>query len=192
METTINNGRQKSPLKIGGLLAFIAGLVIFMGIITGEIYYPEGYNTAINDISDLGSTRPDSIIHQPSATIFITSMLIAGLLLCISNCFVYNFFRKWLFTIAYVLFAIGVLGVGVFPGNIDPYHGIFSLLTFVSGSFTCILSASIIKQPYSFVGIPIGIAFLGQWRNGTLGGLAYSYSAHRIRSLYDGNVGKNR
>ncbi|MGB5436737.1 MAG: DUF998 domain-containing protein [Maribacter sp.] len=153
--------RKNSPLQFGGLMAFLAGFVIFMGIITGEIYYPEGYNTAVNDISDLGSTRPpDSIIHQPSATIFNTTMLVAGLLLCASNWPVYRHFRKLWFTIPYALFAIGVFGVGVFPGNIAPYHGIFSLLTFVMGSFTCILGFTILKRPFAVIGIPIGIMSL--------------------------------
>ena len=152
---------KNSPLQFGGLLAFLAGFIIFMGIITGEIYYPEGYNTAVNDISDLGSTRPpNSIIHQPSATIFNTTMLVAGLLLCISNWLVYRHFKKLLFTIPYTLFAIGVFGVGVFPGNIAPYHGIFSLLTFVMGSFTCILGFTILKKPFSIIGIPTGIMSL--------------------------------
>lgn len=88
----------KKPLKIGGFLAFLSGFIIFMGIITGEIYYPEGYSTHFNDISDLGSTRPpNSVIYQPSATIFNVSMIASGLLLLASNLFVFLKFRKWFF-----------------------------------------------------------------------------------------------
>lgn len=151
----------KEPLKMGGSLAFLSGFIIFMGIITGEIYYPEGYSTHFNDISDLGSTRPpNSIIYQPSATIFNVSMIATGLLLLTSNIFVFLKFRRWIFSIPYVLFAIGILGVGIFPGNIAPYHGISSLLTFVMGSFTCISSYFIIRGYLGRMGIVIGIASL--------------------------------
>ena len=120
-----------SPLQSGGLLAFASGYIILMGIITAEIYYPTGYSTAYNEISDLGSTRPPgSIIHEPSASIFNLSMLVSGLLLCLSSWLVHHHFRSWLFTCSYALFAMGILGVGIFPGNVVPYHGIFSLLTF--------------------------------------------------------------
>ena len=42
-----------------------------MGIITAEALYPGTFSTGANEISDLGGTRPpNSVILQPSATIF--------------------------------------------------------------------------------------------------------------------------
>jgi hypothetical protein len=38
MDSSSNTGEANGPLLWGGLLAFLAGFVIFMGIITGEIY----------------------------------------------------------------------------------------------------------------------------------------------------------
>lgn len=149
------------PLKIGGLLAFFAGFAILMGIITGEIYYPEGYSTHFNDISDLGSTRPpDSKIYQPSATIFNSTMVLAGLLLLVSNIVVFLKFRKWGFSIPYVLFATGILGVGIFPGNVALFHRLFAMLTFVMGSFMCITSFFLIKGYLGKAGVVIGTASL--------------------------------
>ena len=87
-------------------------------------------------------------------------MLVSGFLLICSNILVYRGVRRLIFTIPFALFAIGIFGVGLFPGNMAPYHGIFSLLTFVMGSLTCMASASILKGPFSYVGIPIGIASL--------------------------------
>jgi len=159
--TTSDVRETNGPLLWGGLLAFFAGFLIFMGIITGEIYYPSGYSTSLNDISDLGSTRPpNSVIYQPSATIFNSTMLASGFLLICANILVYRSLRRLLFIIPFALFAVGIFGVGVFPGNVTPYHGIFSLLTFVMGSFTCIASVSVLKGPFAYIGIPIGIASL--------------------------------
>lgn len=161
MDSVKTHGIVNGPLPWGGLLAFLAGFIILMGIITGEIHYPEAYNTRVNDISDLGSTRPPNpIIHEPSATIFNSTMLIAGLLLVVSNVFVFRQFRKWAFTIPFILFALGIVGVGVFPGNITPYHGLSSMTTFVMGSLTCIASYSIIAKPFGWIGIPIGVSSL--------------------------------
>ncbi|MCG7845284.1 MAG: DUF998 domain-containing protein [Methanomassiliicoccales archaeon] len=60
-------------------LFLLASVIAFMGIITGEALYPD-YNTADDQISDLGGSEPpNSIILQPSAAIFNTTMIIVGL-----------------------------------------------------------------------------------------------------------------
>ena len=64
-----------SDLRLGGGLLFVAGATILMGIITAEALYPGTFSTGANEISDLGGTRPpNSVILQPSATIFNLSM----------------------------------------------------------------------------------------------------------------------
>jgi len=73
---------------IAGILFFLAGMVILMGIITAEAYYPDQpvYTTHNSMISDLGSTMPpNSIITQPSATIFNLSMIITGILILLGT-----------------------------------------------------------------------------------------------------------
>ncbi len=53
-----------------------------MVIITGEALLPAAYTTCYNAISDLGSTwQPRQIVREPSATIFNTTMLVAGLMI---------------------------------------------------------------------------------------------------------------
>jgi len=79
--------------NIAGALLFIAGALAFMGIITAETLYP-GYNTAQNAISDLGaSVPPNSIIIEPSATIFNTAMVVSGFLIFIAGYCIYRAFR---------------------------------------------------------------------------------------------------
>jgi hypothetical membrane protein len=58
-------------IKTAGLLLFLSGAMIIMGIITARAFYPSGYTTAVSEISDLGATvRPNSVTYQPSAAIF--------------------------------------------------------------------------------------------------------------------------
>ncbi len=126
----------------------LAGFIAFMGITTAEVLYPE-YSTR-QDISDLGSTiPPNPIIHEPSATIFNTTMLVTGGLLLIGAFFSYRFVDGRSFPVALTLFGFGAFGVGVFPGNITPWHGLFALLTFFTGGITVVLSSQVVTGPFS-------------------------------------------
>lgn len=80
MSTGISPGMHGA--SYAGILFLLAGSLLFMGIITAEIFYPQGYTTANSEISDLGATRPpDSISYQPSATLFNWTMILSGLLI---------------------------------------------------------------------------------------------------------------
>lgn len=152
---------KKEKLAIAGLLLFLAGVIVFMGIITAETYYPPGYNTHDNEISDLGATRPpDSIITQPSAAIFDTTMIVTGILILAATFFVHLEFRKLLVTIPLGLFGLGALGVGIFPGNFYVLHPIFALLTFFAGGVAAIVSFKVIRPPLRYVFILFGVVSL--------------------------------
>jgi hypothetical membrane protein len=145
-----------SRATMAGLLMFISGIIVFMGIITAEAYYPGGYSTATNEISDLGATRPpNSIIHQPSATIFNVSMVITGLLVLISTYLLANEKYDKSFFVALGLFGAGVIGVGLFPGNTTP-HAYFALLTFLFGGIAAILSYRVTSRPFNVVAVVLG------------------------------------
>jgi len=87
--------KEYSAIVRSGVLLFGAGVIALMGIISSEIFYPSGYSTSLHEISDLGSTRPpNSIIHQPSATIFNSTMIITGILISIAAWSVHSFYHK--------------------------------------------------------------------------------------------------
>ena len=146
--------------SIAGFSMVLSGFIAFMGIITAEVLYPN-YSTR-QDISDLGSTLPpEPIIHEPSATIFNSTMLLTGALVLISAYFVYRVTFNRAFPLALAIFGFGAFGVGVFPGNVTPWHGLFALLTFFTGGITVILSSRIISGPFSFLcGLFGGISLL--------------------------------
>ena len=151
-------------LKPSGLLYFLAGSLALMGIITAEAMYPAGYTTFNNEISDLGSTKPPNIIiHQPSASIFNATMFLVGLMSLIASFFQHKYFKKLLFTIPIMLFGLGLVGVGLFPGNVSPYHSMSSMLAFLSGGFAAIFSFKIVDAPFKYVGIAFGIIGLATW-----------------------------
>lgn len=143
-----------------GFSLVLAGFIGFMGIITAEVLYPN-YSTR-QDISDLGSTRPPNpVIQEPSATVFNTTMLVTGAMVVLSAYLLYRTMDRRGFPLALAVFGSGAFGVGVFPGNVAPWHGIFALLTFFSGGITVVLSSRVVSRPFSFLcGLFGGISLL--------------------------------
>jgi hypothetical membrane protein len=145
-------------ISLSGTLLFLSGSIILMGIITAEAFYPSGYTTANSEISDLGATiRPNSVTYQPSANIFNYTMMLAGLLTAVAAWLQHKWHGKYLFSIPLLLVGVGMLGVGFFPGDKDPYHGMFALLTFNMGGLMAITSFKIVSAPFSYIGIVFGL-----------------------------------
>ena len=150
-----------NKIQLSGLLYFLAGAIVLMGIITAEAFYPSGYSTFKNEISDLGATRqPNSVSFEPSSTIFNTIMLLAGIMVLVASFYQHKYFKKFLFSIPVMLFGLGLVGVGIFPGNVRPYHGMAAMLTFLSGGFCAITSLKIVKSPFKYISILFGLIAL--------------------------------
>ncbi len=153
-------GRSRS-ISFAGALLFFSGVVSFMGIITAEALYPPGYATGSNEISDLGATRPPhSIIHQPSAHIFNSVMMATGVFTIVASCFLYLGFKRKLPAILTSLFGLGVLGVGIFPGNTGNVHALFALLTFIAGGLAAIATFAIQTAPFRYFSVLLGVVSL--------------------------------
>ena len=153
-----------NKIQLSGLLYFLAGAIVLMGIITAEAFYPSGYSTFKNEISDLGATRqPNSVSFEPSSTIFNTIMLLAGIMVLVASFYQHKYFKKLLFSIPVMLFGLGLVGVGIFPGNVRPYHGMAAMLTFLSGGFCAITSFKIVTFPFKYISISFGSIALLTW-----------------------------
>src|SRR4051794_8239326 len=99
-------------LRLGGGLLVVAGATIRRGTTTAEALYPGVFSTGANEISDLGGTRPpDSVILQPSSTIFNASMTLIGILVMAASWFVHGAWRRWSVTIPIAGLGVGALGV---------------------------------------------------------------------------------
>ncbi len=155
-----------SDLNYAGTLLFLAGFIALMGIITGEIFYPAGYSTANSEISDLGSTRPpEALIYQPSATIFNGTMILTGILVLAGAFFAHRAgWERWS-SLLLALVGTGILGVGIFPGNVGTLHGLSAMLTFIGGGIAAVMSARALCGPFRFIAVLLGcitlLALLG-------------------------------
>jgi hypothetical membrane protein len=136
-------------------------VTILLGIITSEALYPIAYTTGGNEISDLGGTRPpDSLIFQPSATIFDGAMAAIGVLVITGSWFVHRVFGRRSVTIPMTALGIGALGVGIFPGNTGDPHAIFAMVTFVAGGVAAISASRVTTAPFRWLSFVLGAVSL--------------------------------
>jgi hypothetical membrane protein len=149
----------RAPHKTAGGLLLTAGATIVMGIITAEALYTNPYNTRM-EISDLGATDT-GVILQPSSTIFNATMLVAGAMILTGAWFTHRALHRRAASIPTGLLGLGVLGVGIFPGNIHPQHPLFAFTAFLAGGLAVLLSAWVTPQPLRAIFAVMGTISLG-------------------------------
>jgi len=147
--------------KVAGLLFFIAGSLILMGIITAEIFFTANYSISLDMISTLGSSPPpDSIVREPSAAIFDSSMIISGLLIILGSYFLLKTHKNKYLGFVIFFLGLGALGVGVFPAFHPVAHPIVALIAFLSGGLAAVISFKVTKKPFSYICLILGIIIL--------------------------------
>jgi hypothetical membrane protein len=144
-------------LRIGGTLSVLAGAGILMAIITAEALYPAAYSTATNAISDLGGTEPpNSVILQPSATIFDVGMMLAGLFVAVAAWFVQRVYGRLAVTIPMAVLGVAAFGVGLFPGHTGTPHALFAMACFISGGVAALCAAIVVSAGFRYLSIALG------------------------------------
>ena len=137
--------------KVAGALLFIASVQCVLGIIIAETLYPD-YSTAENYISDLGVC--------PSALIFNSSVFLLGIIAVVGIYFIQRVFGSRLFSILLALTGVGAMGVGLFPETFGILHTIPSLITFLFGGLSAIMSYKLMKPPLSYFSVLLGATSL--------------------------------
>ena len=164
-----------SPIRqrlssVAGILYSSAGFVLLMGIITAETKYPVfRHYTTRQEISDLGGTRPpQGLVTQPSAMIFDTTMLVAGVLLLAGAFALWRLYRHRVLTVVSALFGAGAFLVGIFPGNTTP-HPYVAMIAFIFSALTAIAVFRVTSAPFRFMSLGVGLLSLAALIAGELG-----------------------
>jgi hypothetical membrane protein len=153
--------RAITAAQVAGLSFFGAGVIVLLGIITAEALYPIAYTTFGNEISDLGGTRPPaSLVFQPSATIFNTTMLLAGLLVSLGVVAGHRVHRRWAVTLPTAALGISLMLLAVFPGNTGNPHAITAMVAFFSGGFAAVFSSLVVRSPFRYALMALGVVTL--------------------------------
>jgi len=144
--------------RLAGTLLLIGALQWFFGVMIAEGLH-QGYNIAtsqwipysnqIHYVSELGlgSTAP----------IFNISTIVLGLMVALASYLLYLKDKKILFSVLLFTTGIGAIGVGIFPTDVQPTHGIFQLFALWFGAFSAILSWKKQGAPLSYISAMLGI-----------------------------------
>ena len=145
--------------QAAGTLIFVGAVWMITGMHLAEYLYP-GYSVSGNYISDLGATcRATCIIQQPSATIFNASAIILGLLTLAGSYYIWREFYSFI-AVLIGLSGAGAVGVGLFPETAGALHVLVSFVTFFFGGLAAIASSRIVKPPFSYFSVLLGISGL--------------------------------
>ena len=137
--------------KMAGFLLFGGGVQFLFGMVIAESFYP-GYSVSENYISDLGVGT--------TALIFNSSVFLLGVLSVACAYFIQRAFGSRLLFVLLTLTGIGAMGVGVFPETAGAVHAIASLVTFLFGGLSAIMSYKLQKPPLSYASVLLGILSL--------------------------------
>jgi hypothetical membrane protein len=59
-----------------------------------------------------------------------------------------------------LLLGAGLVGIAVFPGNVELWHPLFALLAFVAGSITVVMSRKVLPAPTRYFAAALGVIAL--------------------------------
>ena len=148
-----------SNKTLAGALLFIAAAQYTMAILLAQAVYPN-YSTSLNYISDLGAWgKPSAIIEDPST-------ILLGLLALIGVYFIHREFKSRVITASILLASLGYLLAGIFPENTFMVHGtpvihtIGAFMVFVFWSIAAIASYKIIRGPFKYFSVILGVVSL--------------------------------
>jgi hypothetical membrane protein len=146
--------------RAAGASLFVGAVQFVIGMQLAEYLYP-GYSVSGNFISDLGATcRATCTIYQPSAAIFNFSVILFGLLILLCSYFIWCEFKSSLITALFCVSGLGTIGVGLFPETAGFLHDIVSFITFLFNGFVAIAARKLVKSPFSYFSILMGMASL--------------------------------
>lgn len=133
--------------KVAGAFLFVGSVQFLLGLIIAEALYP-GYSVSENYISDLGVGT--------TSLIFNSSVFLLGLAVVAGAYFFQRAFRSSFLFVLFTITGFGAMGVGLFPEDVVIVHGIASLITFVFGGLSAIMSYKLQKPPLSCLSVLLG------------------------------------
>jgi len=146
--------------RTAGVLLFAGAVLVIIGIHLAEFFYP-GYSVSGNYISDLGATcRATCIVYQPSALIFNSSVILLGFFIISSSYLIWREFHDSIIAALICLSGAGAVGVGLFPETAGFLHVIVSFITFFFGALAAIAVSRLVKEPFSYFSVLMGLASL--------------------------------
>jgi hypothetical membrane protein len=138
--------------RVAGALFFVAVTQFILGLTIAEALHP-GYSVSANYVSDLGI--------GPFSVVFNSSVFLLGLLLLIGTYLLRQISELKTVNILLFLMALSAMGVGIFNKNFTIAHGAVSSLAFLFAGLSAIVSAKVLKSPFSLISMLLGVMTIG-------------------------------
>ena len=146
-EFVISITKRFNLLTVSGSLFLVGGVQWFLGILAAESWY-DGYSSRIDYVSELGI--------GPTALIYNLSVFTLGAFMVLGAFVLYKSTAKKLLPILVAISGIGAMGVGVFPGYMQPMHSIATMLAIMFGAFAAMASYTYQTKPMSIISLILG------------------------------------
>ena len=150
-KTTTNLLKRYNSTTLAGFFFLVGGIQWFLGMLLAESWY-DGYSSRIDYVSDLGT--------GPTAAIYNLSVFLLGAFIVAGTFFLCMAQKRKLLPILLTICGIGAMGVGIFPGNMQPMHSIFTLLAILFGAFAAIASYTQTAKPMAIIAVGLGLMSL--------------------------------
>ena len=145
MTQEFENRKIASALLLFGVIQWMIVVILSEGI------QPD-YVSSIHYVSTLGTGK--------TALFYNASTLILGLSVSLSSVLIRRFNSSRVFFVLFLITGLATMGVGVFPEDSWPMHGIVTPIALFFGAFSAVLSFKLHGKPASYFSVILGLVSL--------------------------------
>lgn len=133
--------------KVAGTLLFAGGVQWLLTIILAEGLHPD-YNSGVHYVSSLG-VGATSLFYN-------TSLFLLGTTVVAGAFVIQRAFGSRYFFVLLTITGLATVGVGLFPEDVRPMHGIVTPIALLFGGLSAIASYRLQKPPFSYISVLLG------------------------------------
>ncbi len=160
MTGRVNSQADKKWARLGGALLFSGGLIFVIFNTIAESIYPN-YNVGNDALSNLGAIGANTRFLW-DGQLFVSGLLsLVGIALFFYKSRCLDIAKRNAVSILYILPTLGAIMVSLVPENFNiELHTISAFITFVFGGIVAIYSGRIIKSPFRYFSVVLGLITL--------------------------------
>ena len=130
-----------------GLLLVIGSIQWFFIVLISEGLYP-GYISSFHYVSTLGTGQ--------TANLYNTSTFLLGICVTTASILIYRYKPSRLFFALLLIAGLGAIGLGLFPEDSRPMHGIVTPITLIFGGLAGAFAFKVQSRPLSYLSMVLG------------------------------------
>jgi len=145
LTNVFDNRKTASALLLFGIIQWMIIVILSEGI-------QPNYISSIHYVSTLGTGK--------TALIYNTSTIILGITVFLSSILIRRINTSRVFFILFLITGLATIGVGVFPEDSRPMHGIVTPIALIFGALAAISSYKLQSKPASIFSVILGAVSL--------------------------------